>query len=418
MDRGTSAVKCEVPMGYAVESEGSKPPGKTVLESCPLVGIFPREASQEWDGNRDMEARPRMDRRALDSPNPEAFRGLLIPWYRRERRDLPWRSDGDAYRIWVSEVMLQQTRTEAVAPKYLAFLDRFPTLPALGSARLDEVLAAWSGLGYYRRARHLHEAAGRILLEHDGVFPRDRKAALGLPGVGNYIAHAVLSIAYGLPLAVVDGNVVRVLSRVARIASRTPSAFQAEADRLLDPRSPGDANQALMELGATICLPLSPKCGQCPIASLCAAKSDGRVADFPPARSRATVEAVETSLWLARDRRRRLWLEHRSDPPLRGMWMLPWREETGKRIDADEIGSVRHSIMNRRYTCRVHEVHGGPDTIPGPAAGKGRWVARDEIPELPHSSLLLKALALADERATRRQVEDRSSSDLRAKPRP
>jgi A/G-specific adenine glycosylase len=421
MDRGTSAVKCEVPAGYGVESGVAGPSGRTVLKYCPLVGIFPREASQEWDGMGSMGTRTTNRRRAEGRPNAKAFRERLVSWYRERRRDLPWRRNTDAYRVWVSEVMLQQTRAEVVAPKYLMFLERFPTVSALASARLEEVLAIWSGLGYYRRARHLHEAAGRILLDHGGDFPRDPKAALKLPGVGVYIAHAVLSIAYGAPLAVVDGNVVRVLSRVGKLASRSPAAFQPEADRLLDPNSPGDANQALMELGATVCVPLSPKCEQCPIASLCAARSHDCIADYPPAPNRIAVETVETSLWLVRDRRSRLWLEKRSDPPLRGMWMLPWREGTDGGTDAEEIGSVRHAIMNRRYTCTVRELRGGPEAIPGRAAGMGQWVARDEIPGLPHSSLLVKALALADAprtRGSRGSRGKRSDRDPRPKARP
>jgi A/G-specific adenine glycosylase len=329
-------------------------------------------------------------------PEPVAFRTRLLDWYRRERRDLPWRATRDPYNVWISEVMLQQTRVEAVAPRYDAFLKRFPTLQALALAGEEEVLAAWSGLGYYGRARRLHASAGRILRDHAGSFPRDRAEALRLPGVGAYIANAVLSIAYDLPLAVVDGNVVRVLSRVEMIAARSPSTLQKRADRLLDPRFPGDANQALMELGATICTPLAPRCGRCPLKGLCAARAAGRTADFPPAASRAQVESVETSIWIAVDRRSRIWIEKREIPPLRGMWMFPWREGPAHRDGAREVGALRHSIMNRRYRCSVWEIHGGPGRIPGRAAGEGRWVVRTEIAGLPHSSLLGKALALWD----------------------
>ncbi len=347
---------------------------------------------------------------------PGPFRRQLLDWYRRERRDLPWRATQDAYRVWVSEVMLQQTRVEVVAPRYQSFLARFPSLGALANAAEEEVLAAWSGLGYYRRARHLHASAGRILRDHEGRFPSDRADALRLPGVGAYIAHAVLSIAYDVPLAVVDGNVVRVLSRLGMIATRAPAAFQEEADRLLDPCSPGDANQALMELGATICTPQNPRCDDCPIESLCGARATGRVAEFPPVASRQSTNSVETGLWIILDRRGRIWLEKRDAPPLRGMWMLPWSEGPSGRDGARAVGTVPHAIMNRRYRCSVWEIRGGAEGIPVRSGAEGRWVRKEEIDDLPHSSLLTKALAVWERDKQRRSPRKRSDRDVGAQP--
>jgi A/G-specific adenine glycosylase len=426
MDRGTLLVKCEVPAGYGRDPAGRGRPERSKRRSCPLVGIFPTEASREWDGSGTMGNMGTSDREPGGGIPPRAFRNLILEWYRTGRRDLPWRADRDPYRVWVSEVMLQQTRVEAVTPRYAAFLGRFPTLGDLARASEEDVLAAWSGLGYYRRARHLHAAAGRILLEHGGVFPRERSDALRLPGVGVYIAHAVLSIAYGIPLAVVDGNVVRVLSRLEGVAARSPSVYQEEADRLLDPDDPGDANQALMELGATVCTPVGARCDRCPIATLCFARTTGRVDEFPPPAARAATAVVETSLWLVYDRRARIRLERREDAPLRGMWMPPWREGspsdvgTGPLRGGRELGVVHHAIMNRRYRCTVVEVHGSAQDLAVGADPDARWVRREEIAGLPHSSLLQKALALREEsrRSPKGASTDRKSRrDPRTKPR-
>jgi len=198
------------------------------------------------------------------SPRPDLIPALLA-WYRRHRRDLPWRRRPGPYRVWISEVMLQQTTVQAVLPYYARFMSAFPTLAALAGARLSDVLAAWSGLGYYRRARHLHAAALQIVRRHGGRFPRRLEEALALPGVGRYTAGAVLSIAYGERLPVVDGNVARVLSRLFLLRGPRTAAsgreLWARADDLVNATdSPGDLNQALMELGATLCTPRSPSC--------------------------------------------------------------------------------------------------------------------------------------------------------------
>jgi len=216
------------------------------------------------------------------------FRRQLLAWFREYRRDLPWRRSKDPYRIWLSEIMLQQTRVAAVIPFYQRFLERFPDIHALAAAPQEEVLRLWSGLGYYSRARNLHGAAQEIVAKHGGAFPHAEKNALELPGIGSYTAAAILSIAYGAKHAVLDGNVARVLARLfvvqgdLRDAKRWQS-LQESANALLDPKSPGDWNQAVMELGATLCTPQAPQCLLCPVAQFCRARKLG-LADLLPAR--------------------------------------------------------------------------------------------------------------------------------------
>jgi A/G-specific adenine glycosylase len=292
--------------------------------------------------------------------------------------------------------MLQQTRVEVVKERYETFLRRFPDLPSLAAASEEEVVAAWSGLGYYNRARSLREAARAIVRDHGGSFPRDPARVIELPGIGRYTAHAVLSIAYGSPVAVVDGNVARVLSRLLMVPVRPAARLQEEAGRLLDPGRPGDANQAMMELGAVVCLPGQPRCAACPVRPHCGAYGAGRVGEFPPAQARGPIEVVATTIWVLRDARGRCWLEHRETTPLRGLWMFPWREERPAPRGAPLLGRVAHSIMRRRYDCAV--VLGGaePAGLPGEAAGPGKWIATRRILDLPHPSLVPKVLALLD----------------------
>lgn len=223
------------------------------------------------------------------------FQTSLLKWFRTQQRDLPWRASRDPYRIWVAEVMLQQTRIAAVMPYYQNFLDRFPNVESLARAPQTEVLKLWSGLGYYSRARNLHAAAKKVVAHHDGKFPRELKAALALPGIGTYTAAAVLSIAYDVPLAVLDGNVARVLARIHAIrgdlrAPRTWRVLTETANRLLAKNSPSDWNQSLMELGEVICTPRSPRCESCPIARACRAYAKNLTNEIPaPRRKHASV---------------------------------------------------------------------------------------------------------------------------------
>lgn len=231
----------------------------------------------------------------LTARTQKNFQSSLLKWFRAHQRDLPWRSSRDPYRIWVAEVMLQQTRIAAVMPCYQRFLDRFPNVESLAQAPQTEVLKLWSGLGYYSRARNLHAAAKEIVAHHNGKFPPELNAALALPGIGAYTAAAVLSIAYDVPLAVLDGNVARVLARIHAIRGdlRAPKTWRnltEIAHRLLAKNSASDWNQSLMELGEVICTPQSPRCETCPIARWCRAHAQNLTNQIPaPRRKRSAV---------------------------------------------------------------------------------------------------------------------------------
>jgi A/G-specific adenine glycosylase len=217
------------------------------------------------------------------------FRKQLLGWFRQFQRDLPWRHTKDPYRIWLSEIMLQQTRVAAVIPYYERFLERFPDVRALAEAPQEEVLRLWSGLGYYSRGRNLHRAAQQIVARHDGVFPQTEPEVLALPGIGGYTAAAILSIAFGEKHAVLDGNVARVLARLGAVKgdlrdARRWRALQKSADDLLDAKSPSDWNQGVMELGAVICTPRSPQCLLCPVSKFCRARQLGLAESLPEKR--------------------------------------------------------------------------------------------------------------------------------------
>jgi A/G-specific adenine glycosylase len=239
-----------------------------------------------------------------------AFRKKLLDWFRQYQRDLPWRRTKDPYRIWLSEIMLQQTRVAAVIPYYERFLERFPDIHALAAAPGEEVLQLWSGLGYYSRARNLQSAAQEIVARHGGVFPRDAKEALALPGIGRYTAAAILSIAYGAKHAVLDGNVARVLARIfavqgdLRDANRWKS-LQQSADALFDPKSPSNWNQAMMELGATLCTPHSPQCLLCPVTQFCQARKLGIAESLPARRKKRATETITLAAAVLLDARGR-----------------------------------------------------------------------------------------------------------------
>src|SRR5438094_8007075 len=243
-----------------------------------------------------------------------AFRGNLLAWFRHFQRDLPWRRTRDPYRVWLSEVMLQQTRVTAVVPYYERFLERFPNLHALAAAPEQEVLRLWSGLGYYRRARNLQKAAQQIVAEHGGEFPSRREEVLGLRGVGNYTAAAILSIAFEQKHAVLDGNVARVMARLGAVRGdlRESPRWQELlkcADAYLEPKSPGDWNQAMMELGATLCSPKSPRCLLCPVTQFCEGRKLGIAHLLPEKRKkRATAEIRLAAAVFADERGRTLLL--------------------------------------------------------------------------------------------------------------
>lgn len=224
------------------------------------------------------------------------IRSALLKWFRRYARSLPWRKNRDPYAVWVSEVMLQQTQVATVIPYYDRFLEAFPTLADLASAPLERVLELWSGLGYYRRARHLHNAARELVRRYGGVFPQDYEQIRSLPGIGDYTARAVLSIAFNQPFALLDGNVARVLSRLGALQGNLHQlgfrrAVQTQLALLLSRRSPGAFNQSLMELGQTICLPRAPRCAACPLRRWCRGYKSGKPELYPQPRPRRAVES-------------------------------------------------------------------------------------------------------------------------------
>ncbi len=227
----------------------------------------------------------------LSSKSLRVFRRNLLAWFRANRREHPWRRDRDHYRVWLAEVMLQQTRIAAVIPYYEKFLARFPDVQTLADAAEQDVLRLWAGLGYYSRARNLQLAAREMVAQHGGKFPNDFAAALALPGIGRYTAAAVLSIAFDAPHAALDGNVARVLARLNAVrgdlrAPRQWKKLEAAAQTLLAPEAPGDWNQALMELGETVCTPKAPRCGECPVSRWCEARRRGIVDSIPAPRKK------------------------------------------------------------------------------------------------------------------------------------
>ena len=265
----------------------------------------------------------------VNSEHIGAFRHDLLDWYRSEARDLPWRSTSDPYRIWISEIMLQQTRVDQATPYYERFISAFPDVAALADAELEDVLKLWEGLGYYSRARNLHKAAKAIVEQHAGEFPGTVGAALELPGVGPYTAAAVTSIAYGVPAAAVDGNVSRVIARVFGIeedikSGRVQKQIRSIADDLLDTSQPGDFNQALMELGARVCTPKRPACEICPLLSTCWARRFGMTDMIPVSTARKPTPHHVISVGVVRDDDGRVLLVRRpTDRLLGGLWEFP-----------------------------------------------------------------------------------------------
>lgn len=261
---------------------------------------------------------------------PAGFRSALLRHFDRHSRPLPWRTDRNPYRVMVSEFMLQQTRAETVIPYYERWLRKFQGWNALAEASLDDVILAWKGLGYYSRAGNLHRTARAIQEHYGGELPRDPAELRTLPGVGEYTAGAVASIAFGRAVPAVDGNVRRVLSRLLDIPEPTPVELRREAARFLDPDRPGDHNEAMMELGATVCTPRAPRCDRCPVAAWCAALKAGTVAERPARTRRRPVGRADYATIVALDPAGRALVAKR--PPgglLAGMWEFPSAELHG-----------------------------------------------------------------------------------------
>ena len=282
------------------------------------------------------------------------LRRRLLLWYRRHKRDLDWRRTSDPYAIWISEIMLQQTRVAAVLPYYSRWLTRFPDIASLARAPLDVVLRHWAGLGYYSRARNLHRAAREIVSRHGGKFPSRIGDALALPGVGAYTAAAVLSIAYGRPLAVLDGNVARVLARWGALRGdlREPRRWARLADaagEVLAARAPGNWNQAMMELGAIVCTPRAPRCAECPVSRWCRAHALGIAEELPsPRRKPATVRLTLAAAVLLDPAGRTLLLRHTNGDGafFSNLWQFPAIELSGHDAPSDAAlaAHLEHSL--------------------------------------------------------------------------
>lgn len=299
----------------------------------------------------------------------------LLAWYRQNARDLPWRRTRDPYRIWVSEIMLQQTRVETVKPYYRRFLERFPTVEALAEASEDEVLGAWSGLGYYARARSLHRCARLLVEQHGGVLPASAEALSTLPGFGPYTTAAVGSIAFGLPLAAVDGNIARVLSRLLCLEGDPRSAprmaeLRRLAQDLLPKEEAGDWNQALMELGAILCTAGRPACLVCPARALCRAKKEGREGEIPPRRRTRERPLLAFAAGLMRREGKILLAKRPPEGLFASTWELP-AVELGKGdvprellsayfegavVVGEKLGRVQQALTHRELCVEVYEL--------------------------------------------------------------
>lgn len=318
---------------------------------------------------------------------PAHFRRRLLQWYDENKRDLPWRKNADPYNVWLSEIMLQQTRVAAVIGHYHRFLKRFPSVQKLAKARESSVLAAWSGLGYYRRARMLHAAAKRIVREHKSVFPQTPDELRKLPGIGRYTSAAIASIAFQEPVAVVDGNVERVLGRVSgkQIGGEKVWEF---AGQLLDANRPGDFNQAMMELGATVCLPRQPVCPACPVRGFCTARGALVRVEKPSRQKKRNIQYAldfrDGSVFMVQ--------RTRAASLMAGMWELPELPETAADAWPETASApcltLRHSITVTDYTVQVVRQ-------PAPKGASGKWVPASKAGTLPLTGLARKILCKA-----------------------
>ena len=340
------------------------------------------------------------------------FTALLLHWYAAHKRDLPWRRTQNPYAIWVSEMMLQQTQVATAIPYFERWLARFPTVQALAEAHLDDVLKQWQGLGYYARARNLHKAAQRICEEHGGVFPTTHEAVLALPGVGRYTAGAICSIALGLDTPLVDANVIRVLCRAFAISGdpklpKTQDLLWAKAAELLPAGRAGEFNQALMELGALHCL-TPPKCGACPVQSVCAAFQQSATDQFPHfAPKKAFTSQSDVSLWIT-DGDWFLLVKRPEEGLWGGLFELPRvtvqtaesLEAAGLRALLELLGttgtigpplaSLKHGVTTRKIT--LYALAASPISLPDPLPENLVWVTYKDLERFPLSSPQAKLL--------------------------
>ncbi len=346
----------------------------------------------------------------------QAIRKALLDWFAARARSFPWREHPTPYHVWVSEVMLQQTQMATVLPYYRRFIARFPDVETLAAAPLDEVLKLWEGMGYYRRAHLLHQAARVVVEEYDGHLPADERALLALPGVGPYTAGAILSIAFGKPAPILDGNAKRVLSRLDDIdadidRAATVRRLWARAAELVDPDRPGDFNQALMELGSLVCLPRNPLCHECPLQPYCLAFERGTHLQRPVRRPRKKTphyDVVAGVVRRASEPDAFLIAQRPADAMLGGLWEFPGgkkqegesleqalerelREELGVTVEVGEpLPAIKHAYSHFRITLHpfhARHVAGEPRCL---QVAAWRWVTLDEVDQF--------AFARADQR--------------------
>lgn len=349
-------------------------------------------------------------------PDYAAITTALLAWYQAHRRDLPWRRTTDPYHIWVSEIMLQQTQVSTVIPYYERFLARFPTVAALAEASLDEVLALWQGLGYYARARSLHKAARIVRDKCGGALPANLAELLSLPGIGRYTAGAVLSIAYGQDVPAIDGNVVRVLCRLFDYdgdprQAEGQATLRRHADALLPRGRAGVFNQAMMELGATLCAPRTPRCDACPLAAHCRARAQGVQERRPIPKERKALPHRRLAAALIEREGKLLLVRRLPKGLLGGLWELPNAEPARDENDEQALaralrtslglfvqvgnllGTVEHAYTHFRVTVGVYRCSACGDPDPGSPWDDHRWLACDELDNYGLTGVTTRALA-------------------------
>ncbi|MBP6778419.1 MAG: A/G-specific adenine glycosylase [Piscinibacter sp.] len=348
----------------------------------------------------------------MNRPEPQRFAARLIAWQRSAgRNDLPWQGTRDPYRVWLSEIMLQQTQVATVLPYYARFVLRFPDVQALAAASQDDVLALWSGLGYYGRARNLHRCAQTVVAEHGGCFPRSAAGLQALPGIGRSTAAAIAAFCFGERVAILDGNVKRVLTRVLGFdgdlaEAAHERALWAEATTLLPARGIARYTQGLMDIGATVCSARAPDCAACPLAGDCHARRAGDPARYP-VKTRRLVRGARENWWLWLEWRGRVWLEQR--PPRgvwAGLWTLPLLDDEAAAAAAahalgatpEQLPTIRHALTHFDWTLHPRRARLARKPADGAALARGRWVARDDLASIALPAPLRKLL-LADARA-------------------